>query len=209
MRDGGFAKRTQPLPFILLTRCSRPGPHPSPHAPAWRWRAVRRVVARERGRWPPAGRRPRTTRKPAHLDDFVTYLNTTIVNTLKVGNQNGDRFDSLAYQRAVQRVNEFGRLAYCKRYDDGQQPADIKVSHRPQDSAILESNFKRAEEKTGVFCGTSRRNSHLGLDPGQKSACSCPALWALTSHRGQAACRGASSQRPEVSAPDSQEHTGP
>jgi cytochrome P450 len=47
-----------------------------------------------------------------YLDDFVTYLNTTIVNTLKVGNQNDDRFDSLAYQRAVQRVNEFGRLAY-------------------------------------------------------------------------------------------------
>jgi cytochrome P450 len=47
-----------------------------------------------------------------YLDDFVTYLNTTIVNTLKVGNTNGDRFDSPAYQRAVERVNEFGRLAY-------------------------------------------------------------------------------------------------
>jgi len=47
-----------------------------------------------------------------YLDDFVTYLNTTIVNTLKVGNKSGDRFDSPAYQRAVERVNEFGRLAY-------------------------------------------------------------------------------------------------
>jgi len=47
-----------------------------------------------------------------YLDDFVTYLNTTIVNTLKVGNTSGDRFDSPAYQRAVERVNEFGRLAY-------------------------------------------------------------------------------------------------
>jgi cytochrome P450 len=48
----------------------------------------------------------------AYLDDFVTYLNTTIVNTLKVGNKNIDRFDSPEYQRAVQRVNEFGRTAY-------------------------------------------------------------------------------------------------
>ena len=47
-----------------------------------------------------------------YLDDFVAYLNTTIVNTLKVGNTSGDRFDSPAYQRAVERVNEFGRLAY-------------------------------------------------------------------------------------------------
>jgi len=47
-----------------------------------------------------------------YLDDFVTYLNTTIVNTLKVGNKNIDRFDSPEYQRAVQRVNEFGRTAY-------------------------------------------------------------------------------------------------
>lgn len=47
-----------------------------------------------------------------YLDDFVTYLNTTIVNTLKVGNENGDRFDAPAYQRAAERVNEFGRLAY-------------------------------------------------------------------------------------------------
>lgn len=47
-----------------------------------------------------------------YLDDFVTFLNTTIVNTLKVGNKGGAGFDSAAYQRAVQRVNEFGRLAY-------------------------------------------------------------------------------------------------
>ena len=47
-----------------------------------------------------------------YLDDFVTYLNTTIVNTLNVGNQGNARFDSPAYQRAVERVNEFGRLAY-------------------------------------------------------------------------------------------------
>src|SRR5438132_9199602 len=47
-----------------------------------------------------------------YLDDFVIYLNTTIVNTLKVGSQSDTRFDSPAYQRAVQRVNEFGRTAY-------------------------------------------------------------------------------------------------
>ncbi len=47
-----------------------------------------------------------------YLDDFVTYLNTTIVNTLRVGNQSDARFDSPEYQRAVERVNEFGRLAY-------------------------------------------------------------------------------------------------
>ncbi len=47
-----------------------------------------------------------------YLDDFITYLNTTIVNTLKVGSQSDARFDSAAYQRATERVNEFGRLAY-------------------------------------------------------------------------------------------------
>ncbi len=47
-----------------------------------------------------------------YLDDFVIYLNTTIVNTLRVGSQSDARFDSPAYQRAVERVNEFGRLAY-------------------------------------------------------------------------------------------------
>jgi cytochrome P450 len=46
-----------------------------------------------------------------YLDDFVTYLNTTIVNTLG-GNKTADGFDSPVYQRSVQRVNEFARLAY-------------------------------------------------------------------------------------------------
>src|SRR5258708_33203113 len=47
-----------------------------------------------------------------YLDDFVTYLNTTIVNTLRVRSQTDAGFDSPAYQRAVERVNEFGRAAY-------------------------------------------------------------------------------------------------
>jgi cytochrome P450 len=47
-----------------------------------------------------------------YLDDFVIYLNTTIVNTLMVDNKSGDRFGSPAYQRAAERVNEFGRKAY-------------------------------------------------------------------------------------------------
>ncbi len=47
-----------------------------------------------------------------YLDDFVIYLNTTIVNTLRVGSQSNARFDSPSYQRAVERVNEFGRAAY-------------------------------------------------------------------------------------------------
>ena len=47
-----------------------------------------------------------------YLDDFVTYLNTAIVNTLGGGDHTGDRFDSPVYQRAVERVNEFSRKAY-------------------------------------------------------------------------------------------------
>ena len=47
-----------------------------------------------------------------YLDDFVTYLNTAIVNTLGAGNNTGERLDSATYQRAVERVNEFARLAY-------------------------------------------------------------------------------------------------
>jgi cytochrome P450 len=48
-----------------------------------------------------------------YLDDFVTYLNTTIVNALGVGSkQETSGFDSTAYQQAVERVNEFGRKVY-------------------------------------------------------------------------------------------------
>jgi cytochrome P450 len=47
-----------------------------------------------------------------YLDDFVTYLNTAIVNTLRVGDTKADRFDAAAYQRATERVNEFSRKAY-------------------------------------------------------------------------------------------------
>lgn len=48
-----------------------------------------------------------------YLDDFVTYLNTTIVNTLTTGSQPlSSGFDTPAYQQAARRVNEFGRNAY-------------------------------------------------------------------------------------------------
>src|SRR6266487_4745941 len=67
----------------------------------------------------------------------------------------------------------------CKRYHKSEPLADPKVSHWPEDSAILERNFKKAEGKKGVSRGTSRRNSHLGVDPGQKPTRSCPILWAL------------------------------
>ena len=82
------------------TRDWQPGSSIAVHA------SMRRLVAEQLGRLL-LGVSP-----GEYLDDFVTYLNTTIVNTLKVGNQSGDRFDSPAYQRAVERVNEFGRLAY-------------------------------------------------------------------------------------------------
>src|SRR5258708_10730166 len=44
--------------------------------------------------------------------DSVTNQNTAIVNTLGAGNTTGERLDSATYQRAVERVNEFARLAY-------------------------------------------------------------------------------------------------
>lgn len=47
-----------------------------------------------------------------YLDDFVTYLNTAIASTLSIGDQNGDQFDAAKYQRAAERVKEFGRKAY-------------------------------------------------------------------------------------------------
>src|SRR6266571_3980174 len=82
------------------TRDWQPGSSIAVHA------SMRRLVAEQLGRLL-LGVSP-----GEYLDDFVTYLNTTIVNTLRVGNKSGDRFDSPAYQRAVERVNEFGRLAY-------------------------------------------------------------------------------------------------
>jgi cytochrome P450 len=47
-----------------------------------------------------------------YLDDFLTFLNTTLVNTIPTGKETGERFDSAAYQRVRERVHEFGRLAY-------------------------------------------------------------------------------------------------
>ncbi len=48
-----------------------------------------------------------------YLNDFVTYLNTTIVSTLGVGgDQPAEGLDSPAYRQAIERVNEFARLAY-------------------------------------------------------------------------------------------------
>src|SRR6266567_5602052 len=69
---------------------------------------------------------------------------------------------------------------HCKRYHMSEPLADPKVSHWPRQSAILERQFERAEGKKGVSRGTSRRNSYLGLDPGQKPACSSRPFWALT-----------------------------
>lgn len=85
---------------IESTQDWQPGSHIAVHA------SMRRLVAEQLGRLL-LGVSPED-----YLDDFVTYLNTTIVNTLKVGNQSDARFDSPAYQRAVERVNEFGRTAY-------------------------------------------------------------------------------------------------
>ena len=82
------------------TRDWRPGSHIAVHA------NMRRLVGEQLGRLL-LGVSPGD-----YLDDFITYLNTTIVNTLKVGNQSRYRFDSPAYQRAAERVNEFGRFAY-------------------------------------------------------------------------------------------------
>jgi len=48
----------------------------------------------------------------AYLDDFIIYLNTTITNTLMADSNAPDGFASPAYQRAVERVNAFGRQAY-------------------------------------------------------------------------------------------------
>ncbi|MBO0795804.1 MAG: cytochrome P450 [Ktedonobacteraceae bacterium] len=48
-----------------------------------------------------------------YLDDFVIYLNTAIANTLTTGSrEQAPGLDAPAYQRAAERVNEFGRLAY-------------------------------------------------------------------------------------------------
>jgi cytochrome P450 len=68
--------------------------------------SMRRLVAEQLGRLL-VGYEP-----GEYLDDFVTYLNTAIVNTLKEGDHNGESLDSATYQRAVERVNEFSRKAY-------------------------------------------------------------------------------------------------
>src|SRR6266487_6568340 len=105
-------------------------------------------------------------------------------------------------RRIFSGITRFLALCHpCKCYHKSEPLANPKVSHWPQQSAILERNFKRAEGKKGVSRGTSRRDSHLGLDPGQEPEGSGPPLWPLTQY-GRQACRGrASSQRASVSAP--------
>src|SRR5260370_35102204 len=46
-----------------------------------------------------------------YLDDFVTYLNTAIVNTLAVANPTGERPDSATDQQAAERVTNLASLA--------------------------------------------------------------------------------------------------
>src|SRR6266568_4390804 len=97
--------------------------------------------------------------------------------------------------------NKWAKDSSCKRYHKSEPLANPKVSHWPQQSALLERNFKRAEGKKGVSRGTSRRHSHLGLDPGQEPEGSGPPLWPLTQDGRQHAGRGASSRRAALSAP--------
>ncbi len=85
---------------LAWTQSWQPGSSIAVHA------SMRRLIAEQLGRLL-LGVSP-----GEYLDDFVIYLNTTIVNTLKVGSQSGAHFDAPAYQRAVERVNEFGRAAY-------------------------------------------------------------------------------------------------
>jgi cytochrome P450 len=68
--------------------------------------SMRRLVAEQLGRLL-VGYEP-----GEYLDDFVTYLNTAITNTLEKGNHKGESLESEKYRRAVERVNEFSRKAY-------------------------------------------------------------------------------------------------
>src|SRR6266699_2952763 len=68
----------------------------------------------------------------------------------------------------------------CECYHENEPLADPKVSHWSQESAILERQFERAEGKKGVSRGTSRRDSHLGVDPGEEPEGSGPPLWPRT-----------------------------
>src|SRR5258708_5140679 len=77
-------------------------------------------------------------------------------------------------------VSKQPRSHPCKCYHENEPLAEPKVSHWPQESAILERNFERAEVRKGVSRGTSRRNSYLGLNPGQKPTCSSHPFWTLT-----------------------------
>jgi cytochrome P450 len=82
------------------TRDWQPGASIAVHA------SMRRLVAEQLGRLL-VGYSPGD-----YLDDFVTYLNTTIVNALGSDSKTDKAFNSATYQRAVERVNEFGHKAY-------------------------------------------------------------------------------------------------
>src|SRR5712691_5635073 len=72
---------------LAWTQSWQPGSSIAVHA------SMRRLIAEQLGRLL-LGVSP-----GEYLDDFVIYLNTTIVNTLKVGSQSGAHFDAPAYQR--------------------------------------------------------------------------------------------------------------
>ncbi|QBD74797.1 cytochrome P450 [Ktedonosporobacter rubrisoli] len=68
--------------------------------------SMRRLVSEQLGRLL-VGSSPQ-----GYLDDFVTFLNTTINSTLDTKERNSASTETAAYQRAVERVNEFSRKAY-------------------------------------------------------------------------------------------------
>lgn len=87
-----------------------------------------------------------------YLDDFITYLNTTIANTLGAGNETGEGFNSAAYQRAVERVNEFGRKAY-----------EAHLAH-PQPNGKPDM-IDEAIARAGQYPGASSMLSMVALGP--------------------------------------------
>ncbi len=104
-REWSRARVLDQIPHMIsitqeYTQDWQPGSSIAVHA------AMRRLVAEQLGRvllgYSPGD----------YLDDFIVYLNTAIAGTFKNDGKGGESFTSDAYQRAVQRVNEFGHKAY-------------------------------------------------------------------------------------------------
>ena len=102
-----------------------------------------------------------------YLDDFVTYLNTAIVNTLSDGKKAGESLESATYKRAVARVHEFGLKAYQAHLEHPQPTGKPDMI----DEAIARMQNYPEEQRRAMLTGVAIGPMLAGIDTVANSLC--------------------------------------